>query len=468
MKKYIKKVTMLCVIALLLSVMAACGSKNSSTESSSAATSSMEPSSTASESASGTTAEPAKNLAGQEIKVWIQRYGQDPSIVTKLMEELAAKFKEETGIIAKPEIIDWGQALTKYQLAVTGGDAPDVADLFWIQSFQKLGGDKMGPLKVNDLAQEIGVDKFYEGSLYDVKVGDDFYGLPWRFDTRVLAYNDNYFKEAGITEPPKTWDELIEDAKKLTKTDAKGNITRAGLLFFNNESRFDQDYFSAVVQAGGKLFTDDLSAPAFDSPEAKEAAQFMQDAIYKHKVTPKNIIDPSFNSVNEFLAGKAAMVFGMPADMKTVQEAQAPQLNGVMKAAVMPSKTGEGPSSVAFAAPISILASSKHIDAAKEWVKFFLREDNQLEVSKRLALLNSNKKVMADSYFTSNEWLKAFVDQAARTVYGDAPLSMWNQIDAFPDGPLPTYTTKLMFGKPIDEILPEAIEKTKKIMADNK
>ena len=51
--------------------------------------------------------------------------------------------------------------------------------------------------------------------------GIDIYGLTW---------NKDHFKEAGLDpeKPPRTWDEFRDYAKKLTKKDAQGNITRVG------------------------------------------------------------------------------------------------------------------------------------------------------------------------------------------------------------------------------------------------
>ena len=39
-------------------------------------------------------------------------------------------------------------------------------------------------------------------------------------DNRSLFYNKTLLKEAGV-EPPKTWDELLDVAKKTTKWDGK-------------------------------------------------------------------------------------------------------------------------------------------------------------------------------------------------------------------------------------------------------
>ncbi|MFD0711710.1 ABC transporter substrate-binding protein [Paenibacillus sp. GCM10027626] len=405
-----------------------------------------------------------KDNKNREITVWLQRYGSSPSISNDFMKDITAKFKEKTGITVKYETLDWSQALTKYTLASTGGDAPDVADLFFLQSFQKIGRDKLGPMQINDLVEEIGVDKYITSTLSEAKVGNDFYGIPWRMDTRVLLYNTEHFKEAGLTEPPKNWNELIEYGKKLTKTDANGNITRSGLIFRNSGARFDQTWFAILTQAGGKVLSDDLTKPAFNTPEGEESLQFMQDIVYKHNIAPKGIIDPSFDPNNEFLSGKASMMIGAAADFRATQEKLAPQMKDKYKAAVMPSKTGEGPSSISFAAPISIMKTTKDVEAAKEWVKFFMSNEIQLEASKQLSLLNSNKEVMNDPYFKNDPWLSVFVEQTERVVPGDKPVAQWNQIDAFPNGPLPKMGTAIMAGKSVKDEIENAVVEINKIL----
>ncbi|NOU94114.1 extracellular solute-binding protein [Paenibacillus sp. LMG 31456] len=405
-----------------------------------------------------------KENKNREITVWLQRYGSTPSISNDFMKDVTAKFKEKTGINVKYETLDWSQALSKYTLASTGGDAPDVADLFFLQSFQKIGGDKMGPMQINDLVKEIGVDKYITSTLSEAKVGNDFYGIPWRMDTRVLLYNTEHFKEAGLTEPPKNWNELIEYGKKLTKADANGNITRSGLIFRNSQARFDQTWFAILTQAGGKVLSDDLTKAAFNTPEGAESLQFMQDIVHKYKIAPKGIIDPSFDPNNEFLSGKASMMIGAAADFRATQEKLAPQMKDKYKAAVMPSKTGEGPSSISFAAPISIMKTTKDVEAAKEWVKFFMSNEIQLEASKRFSLLNSNKEVMNDPYFKNDPWLSVFVKQTERVIPGDKPVAQWSQIDAFPNGPIPKMATAIMAGKSVKDEIENAVVEINKIL----
>ena len=37
--------------------------------------------------------------------------------------------------------------------------------------------------------------------------------MPWILDTKYLFYNNEMLEKAGIAAPPKTWDELVEQAK---------------------------------------------------------------------------------------------------------------------------------------------------------------------------------------------------------------------------------------------------------------
>ena len=50
-----------------------------------------------------------------------------------------------------------------------------------------------------------------EGGMYKGK----FYGMPWLNDCKYLFYNKKMLKEAGFSAPPKTWDELVTQAKAI-------------------------------------------------------------------------------------------------------------------------------------------------------------------------------------------------------------------------------------------------------------
>ena len=57
-----------------------------------------------------------------------------------------------------------------------------------------------------------------------------YYGIPYTVDLSGLVWNKELFREAGLDpeRPPETWDELIEYAQKLTKTNDSGEVEQYG------------------------------------------------------------------------------------------------------------------------------------------------------------------------------------------------------------------------------------------------
>ena len=456
MKKFVKRFSVSIAVSLVMLLVVACGSP--------AAPTAPPPAPTPAAGGAAAPAEaPAETTEGAVIDFWMQRYGGDPARQDRLMEDLVSRFYEQTGITVNVVFNDWSQALTRYTLASTGGEAPDVADVFFLQSLVQMGGGRYGPMQINDLAAEIGMDRYFDSIIHEAMVGDDFYGIPWRADTRLLAYNRTMFAEAGVS-PPTTWDELIEVGQALTVIDSAGNVERAGMAWFTNTARFDQTWMAVLAQAGGRVFTEDFSAPAFNSPEGIASLQFMQDLVYTYNISPVAIIDPTFDAPLEFLAGNTAMLVGSNAGLMINASANAPHMVDQIGAAVMPSRTGTGPSSIAFAAPIAIFRTTDNVEASKEWVRFFTSEEVMIEVSLTLNLLNPNRYVMANEAIQNDPWLSVFAQQFERAQMGDVPIPEWSQISAWPAGPLPLMATEVMAGLDVEDAISRAVAEIENIL----
>ena len=152
---------------------------------------------------------------------------------------------------------------------VAGGTAPDVAymDGGSVSDFASKGalvnldsyiaGSKV--VKRSDY-----VANFTEGAIYK----GSMYGLPFDAETTGLVYRTDMFKQAGISNPPKTWAEMEADAKKLTDPSRK----RYGIAIFGPEAGYYVQPF--VASAGGKLLSDDGKKAMIDSPASIRGASF--------------------------------------------------------------------------------------------------------------------------------------------------------------------------------------------------
>jgi multiple sugar transport system substrate-binding protein len=137
----------------------------------------------------------------------------------------------------------------------------------------------------SDFARAMENEMAYEALAKTATYKNRLIGIPWTIASFVLAYNKAHFAEAGLPGPPRTWDELLAYAQKLTKYDANGRITRSGWSIRKSghpqgiASKWQQFYYAA---GGQKLF--DQDGVYFNNKAARDALQLYLDGIYKVKV----------------------------------------------------------------------------------------------------------------------------------------------------------------------------------------
>jgi multiple sugar transport system substrate-binding protein len=407
-----------------------------------------------------------KEPQAKSVSFWMQAYG-DRAEQMVAMDTIARNFKAETGITLNYEIIDWSNAMNKYSLAMRGGESPDVAEWFFLTSFAQMGGDAYGPLQINDVAEELGADSlYYDAAKLECMIGGDYYALPWRMDVRIMAYRKDMFDAAGITKVPETWDELVQTAKRLTTTDANGNIQVSGAAYYITRGDFFQSSMATMAQNGTSVIDLNGTKALIGEPKAIEALQFMQDLVLKHKVMNPSHASATVDTMQEFLSGRIAILLGANPDAIKMQQASAPQLDGKVIGARLPSKQGgTSVSSIMYAAPVSIMKTARDVDAAKTFLKFFMRDENQLLISKATGLINANKRVMANEYFES-QWFQALADQANFALNGDIPVPFWSRISAFPQGPVANAVNQILAGSNVKQQAEQAAREIERIIAE--
>src|ERR1700733_3690759 len=102
----------------------------------------------------------------------------------------------------------------------------------------------------------------------------------------AMYYSVKAFQDAGLSETdiPKTWDQYLEIARKLTK----GN--RFGCLFETTPGYYQTfTWYPFMWQGGGDIATPDGKKSAFNSPGTVQALKFWQDSI-KQNVASRNYL----------------------------------------------------------------------------------------------------------------------------------------------------------------------------------
>jgi multiple sugar transport system substrate-binding protein len=102
-----------------------------------------------------------------------------------------------------------------------------------------------------------------------------YYGLPWYMDTKYLFYNKTMLSKAGIKEPPKTLDELRDQALILKKSD----IVKHPIVWsWAQQECLICDYTILTTLFGGRL-VDEGGKPVFNEGGAVKALEWMVESM---------------------------------------------------------------------------------------------------------------------------------------------------------------------------------------------
>lgn len=338
----------------------------------------------------------------ESISFWTQPQGELLAY-QDLMAKLAGEFKAESGIDVNVEIINWSVAFNTWLTVAQGGAAPDCAEMYWLHSYSGIGGDKYGPLPINEYRDQWPTleQDFYTGSLQDVHWKGDFYGIPWRVDIRPIFYNSDHFAEAGIAAPPDTWAEIVEQGKKLTIRDANGNVTRWGFSpGVNNPAQTMLPYY---WQAGGLILNEDGTKANIDNEAMRTALKFLQDLVWVHQITSPEIFEKSTDALENFTSGTVAMIGSAPNAWGGQIQREYPELDGKWAMAI----NAMGPvnrDSYSGAGYWGVLRGTDKVEQCVSWIRFLSREDNMQLLSESTGTASPRRSVMASASWADTDW----------------------------------------------------------------
>lgn len=193
-----------------------------------------------------------------------------------------------------------------------------------------------------------------------------------------IYYNAQLFDEMGITPPGFkddqiwAWDDFVEIAKQFT-VDSAGRHPDDSGFDPDDIQRWGVDWplwwipiASAVHSNGGKFITDE-GLIGFDSPEALEAIQRLQDLIYVHHVAPRSAAFANLGMNNTQMIDSGRLAMGIDGSWAL----------SWMNPTTMTSPMGTGalpkmaqPASLMQAHFHSIISTTRHPEQAWQWIRF--------------------------------------------------------------------------------------------------
>ncbi|MCL4396340.1 MAG: ABC transporter substrate-binding protein [Chloroflexi bacterium] len=227
--------------------------------------------------------------------------------LAKVMDSMVAKFNGAHPNIEVKAVYtgNYDATLQKIQAGQLAGNLPDVAVVVneHTQTLAPLG--ILEPL--DSFVQADGgkkfTDQYFPALLLNSYLNGKMYSLPFQRSVPVLYYNKDLFDQAGISKPPETWDEMEQDAIKLTQKQG-GQVSRWGIEV--PLEAYNWIYYAFVYEAGGKIISDDLKTLYLDQPPAIEAMNYWYKLVNTDHVTAA--YTPWAQASQDFAAQKTAMV----------------------------------------------------------------------------------------------------------------------------------------------------------------
>lgn len=345
------------------------------------------------------------------LQVW-ESYGNDEhKLFLKLIKDYE---KSHPNISVKVSQIPWTGHEAKYRTALTVGGAPDLGRIdtgFLAELATNNAIYALDDFGANDVASE-----YLKAAFYSNKYKGKIYGLPDQITGVCLFYNKKLFKENGLDPdtPPKTWDEFIEFAKKLTHEDKK----QYG-FGMDNSLWWNFPYFNTF---GTKFLSNDLKSCLLNSEQGIKAMQLKVDLYRKYKVEGGAWISGAINPTVGFLNERYAMIFTGPWNVKNFQK------SGIDFGVSLIPAGPAGTSTNVGGTDMVIFKSSKHPKETYELLRYITGADFQAKWGTQLSQIPTNLGAYKKMDITNNPILGTFMEQM-KTAVPRPPIKKYGKIE---------------------------------------
>lgn len=311
-----------------------------------------------------------------ELTIWETSRNKDDWYTS--MEK---KFLEEHPNITLNKVVKEGDPGNEFYQAVASGTAPDLVNCSFTMMDSYITSGILEPLnQYTDKWDEWGnfTKEYVDMFTKDGKV----YGVPNQVAPMLFGYNKALFEEAGIKEPPKTWDEAVEVAKKINDPD--NQVAGYATLAAEWTEWFFQYY---VWQAGGDLIKENEDGTAeltFTDPAVIKAAEYYQK-LKSEGVLQSDLTLKFSDLVTNFGLGKIGM---MPFAGDWVSEAITKGIDPDDIGLCLPPAGPSGKQTTAIGGDcwvINAKADQAKKDAAWEYIKYYTGKDYRASYYENLA-----------------------------------------------------------------------------------
>lgn len=256
------------------------------------------------------------------------------SAAVDLVQSHVNAFEKKAGLKVDYSNSPWAQyretMITKFVggapldvLWVSDSWLPEWADAGWIapiDDFEEL-------TRYNDETNEFCVESMtYKGQQYGLTYYTDFMGF---------MYDEQKLEQAGITSPPQTWDDVVQQSLLIKD---KGLAEFPVMLALAQETWLIEFLSALVFSHGGRFVSDDGEAVMQkENGGAVEAVRWVVNAVNRHKVVSPGCVEVGeLTGLKAFASGNHAFALEPKYRMRMLNDPEQSQIAGRVKQVLMP------------------------------------------------------------------------------------------------------------------------------------
>ena len=369
----------------------------------------------------------------------------DTRTLPKLVDRFNRQFKGEYKANYRVMPQDTGQYFAQLRTEFQGQGEIDLigGDVIWPAQFAANGW-------IADLSERFPQserDKFLPGPIESNVYDGAIYGVPWFTDAGLLYYRRDLLEDAGISEPPQTWEELKEIAQQIQE---EAGVEQGFVFQASNYEGGTVNGLEYIYSHGGQVLNpDDASQVTIDSPESVAGLE-TERSMVADGVSPQAVVNyTETESQGVFLNGESVFLRGWPYMYSLVGSEDFPRLDPE-QVDIAPLPAGEGgqssPGLGGWNFYISALADEETQGAAYEFIKFATDPEQQRFRALDGSFLPTLQDLYQDQEIIDNvpvirlageQALEATEPRPVSPVYSDMSLEMSEQFQAAVAGDTP-------------------------------
>ena len=292
-------------------------------------------------------------------------------------------------------------------------------------------------------------------------IGDKVLAMPYSNDYRIAYYNTKHFADAGITEAPKTYNEVYEAVKAIK---AAGIAEHPYPLVLTAEEKASTGLIWTAYTMNDVVFNDDGT---LNESSVKDALNFYDKLIKEELVDLADKTADGGKTYTRLTEGSASFMTGPSSYISNVQNPEKSKVVGEVTPILMPGLSDNAHYTMALPEALGITKFSKNKEAARKFIDWYTSAEVQEKLNEELGNLPTRnsvlEKLVADGKIENPG---AMIEQAklisspfpggVPVYYNEMSNAIYNAVNGLALGNLS-----------VDEAFTQMDEKIKALIADN-